>query len=151
MANGTGRAKNPYTHRDYKDKNYWAIDEKETSSLVDAILGDGGNTMTHTENGALTYKSTGDSLLNFFSLAGAVRDRSEQDVIELFRKAWREDANLAMKMLFYFRDIRGGQGERKLFRTIISFIAKQGAKSLSIHRNFSHIPEMGRWDDFFGL
>ena len=64
---------------------------------------------TLTENGATTYKSTLDSVYDMFALGGAYRERSDEDVIMLFKKAYQQDPTLAMKCLFYLRDVRGGK------------------------------------------
>ena len=64
---------------------------------------------TLTENLATTYKSTLSGLLDLFALGGAYRNRSNEDCILLFKKAFDEDPSYAMKCLFYLRDIRGGK------------------------------------------
>lgn len=64
---------------------------------------------TRTENGAVTYKSTLDGLMDLFALGGAYRTRSEDEVITLFEKAFAEDEVHALKCLFYLRDVRGGK------------------------------------------
>jgi Domain of unknown function (DUF2828) len=147
MANGTRRARKPYTRKNVV-KNVYNIDSQETSSLVGAITGKTPSTgMTLTENGARTLKSSGDAVLNLFSLGGALRSRSAEDRVSLFTKAYREDADLAMKALFYFRDIRGGQGERDTFRIIANAMAS--GNNRSILKNVPYIPTFGRWDDLF--
>ena len=75
---------------------------------------------TRTLNGARTHGSTGDACLDFFAVAGGMRYRKPADQIRLFEQAYIETPELAMKLLFHLRDIRGGMGERKLFRTLIS-------------------------------
>ena len=62
-----------------------------------------------TENGAVSYKSTLNNIMDMFALGGAYRNRSESDVWVLFSKAWDENPTLAMKCLFYLRDVRGGK------------------------------------------
>lgn len=104
---------------------------------------------THTENGAVTLKSTLSHTLDFFGLGGSLRNRTEGDVIALFSKAFAEDRLLALKTLFYLRDIRGGQGERKTFRTCIKWIANEYPDVLV--KNIENILEYGRWDDLFSL
>src|SRR4051794_33218096 len=70
-----------------------------------------------TENGAVTHSTTTNAVLDFFALAGAKRN-DIAGAKTLFRKAFQEDRQLAIRALFYLRDIRGGQGERTLFREL---------------------------------
>ena len=102
---------------------------------------------TYTENGALTYKSTLDGLLDLFALGGAYRTRSDADVINLFQKAFAEDEVHALKCLFYLRDVRGGQGERRFFRVVCKWLAREHTAAMK--RNLKYVPEFGRWDDLY--
>ena len=77
-----------------------------------------------TENGAISLKSTMDGVMDLFALGAAYRSRSDEDVILLFEKAWREDPTYALKCLFYIRDCRGGQGERRFFRVVTRWLAR---------------------------
>lgn len=100
---------------------------------------------TYTENLALTHKSTKSDLLDMFALGGAYRTRSDDDVITLFKNAYAENPVYALKCLFYMRDCRGGQGERRFFRVCYEWlIANHPDAAL---RNLVQIPEYGRWDD----
>lgn len=103
------------------------------------------NNITLTENGGLTRKSTLSSVLDMFALGAAYRDRSDEDVILLFKNAFEEDANLAMKCLFYLRDIREGQGERRFFRVVYRWLCCKHPE-VAI-KNLKYISEYGRWDD----
>jgi hypothetical protein len=102
---------------------------------------------TYTENGALTYKSTLNGLLDLFALGGAYRTRSDADVINLFAKAFNEDEAYALKCLFYLRDVRGGQGERRFFRIVTKWLAREHTPAM--RRNLKYVPEFGRWDDLY--
>ena len=44
-----------------------------------------------TENGAVTHKSTRSDLLDMFAMGAAMRTRSNEDVILMFRKAFAEN------------------------------------------------------------
>ena len=63
--------------------------------------------------------------LDFFSTAGALRKAGNAEIISRFVKAYTEDKDTALKILFFARDIRGGLGERRLFRTVLSYLAQQ--------------------------
>ena len=102
---------------------------------------------TYTENGAVTHKTTKSALLDMFAMGAAMRSRSDADVILMFRNAFAENPVYALKCLFYIRDIRGGQGERRFFRICMKDLAKNNTEAAK--RNLQHIPTFGRWDDLY--
>ena len=102
---------------------------------------------TLTENGAITHKSTLNDVLDMFAFGGAYRTRSDADVITLFDNALKQDEVHALKCLFYLRDCRGGQGERRFFRVAMKWLAKTHTDMA--RRNLQYIPEFGRWDDLY--
>lgn len=104
---------------------------------------------TLTENGAIAYKTTESDLLDLFAVIGALRKRPTTEVIEKFNRAFAEDKLLAMKMLFYARDIRNGLGERKIFRNIVNYLATYQTEIMK--KNIDLIPVFGRWDDLYSL
>jgi hypothetical protein len=108
-----------------------------------------GTNMTLTENGALTNKSSLNNLLDWFAAGGALRDRDENSIVGLFQKAWGDDALKALKVLFYFRDVRGGQGERRTFRTCLKWLANSHQNAVKV--NLENVPFYGRWDDLYAL
>ena len=105
--------------------------------------------MTYTENGAATYRSSGRDCLDLFATIGALRRESDQEITYRFLRAYAEDPDLAMKILFYGRDVRGGLGERRVFRTLLRWLAANEPKS--VVRNLPYIAEYGRWDDVLVL
>jgi hypothetical protein len=117
------------------------------NTLINAIQNKTNKTCT--ENGAVALKSTQKATVDFFGLGGALRNRTNDDIIKLFSKAFFEDELIALRTLFYFRDIRGGQGERKTFRTILGWLGENYPEH--VITNFKSIIEFGRWDDIFAL
>ena len=104
-----------------------------------------------TENGALALSTSFSALLDLFAQIGALRTRTNDDIINIFLKAYAEDKDLALKTLFYARDIRGpqGLGERRTFRVILSYLADY--HSDDIKHLIPLIPFYGRWDDVLCL
>lgn len=105
------------------------------------------NNFTSTENGAITHKTTESALLDMFAMGGAMRNRSIGDITLMFKKAYQENPVYALKCLFYLRDIRGGQGERRFFRECMKWLANNDSEAAK--RNLIYIPEFGRWDDLY--
>lgn len=104
---------------------------------------------TNTENGAVTYLTTESDCLDLFATIGALRNASEDEIITRFMRAYAEDPDLATKILFYARDIRGGLGERRAFRTILGYLAKN--ESDTVKKNIENVAEYGRYDDLLVL
>lgn len=104
---------------------------------------------TFTENGARTYRTSGSDCLDLFATVGALRSQDEEEIIARFMRAYAENPLLAMKTLFYARDIRGGLGERRVFRTTLRWLAGQHGES--VRRNVALIAEYGRFDDLLTL
>lgn len=105
--------------------------------------------LTRTENGAIALNTTGDKLLDFYSTIGALRQADDLRIQGLFADAYNEDALMATKIAFYGRDIRGGCGERKTFRTIIRYMAEYHPEALK--PNLDLIGVYGRYDDMYSL
>ena len=107
------------------------------------------NNYAITENGALTHKTTTSDLLDMFAMGAAYRKRSDEDVILLFKNAYEENPEYALKCLFWCRDVRGGAGERRFFRVCMNWLAKND--TAAARRNMKYIAEYGRYDDFYCL
>lgn len=100
---------------------------------------------TRTENGALAHKTTNSAVYDMFAVGAAYRKRSDADCVLLFKNAYKENPELALKCLFYMRDCRGGQGERRFMRVCFKWLAQTHPKAA--RRNLAYISEFGRWDD----
>ena len=103
-----------------------------------------------TENGAPARTTTGDNLIDLFAVIGAMREREESDIISMWENAYREDAELAVRMIFYAGDIRGiGLGERRTFRILIKHLANTHPSIM--RKNIVNIPYYNRWDSLYEL
>ena len=101
------------------------------------------------ENGAIGYRTSGKELLDLNFAVASLRGASEQEIIDKFTKAFFEDKILAMKWLFFARDVRGGLGERRLFRVILKNLVENNPEMVIPVINL--IPEYGRYDDLWCL
>lgn len=103
---------------------------------------------TTTENGCVSYESTGTALVDFFYQAPVIMN-DDKKLIRLFEAAFDEDPVLAIACLFWIRDARGGAGRRQTFRTIYNaFINSPKVKPYMLSC-LNLIPEYGRWDDLW--
>jgi len=118
-----------------------------TNSLLSSLIKEDNKTLT--ENGAPTYKSTLNALVDFFAMGAALRSRPEQDIVNLFIKSFAEDPLLSIKLLFHIRNIRGGQGERRTCRIILKYLGDNYPEI--VVQNLGNIVHYGRFDDLFVL
>ena len=104
---------------------------------------------TFTENGATAYNTSSDALVDLFATIGALRERDELEVTRIFADAYAVDPLLATKILFYARDIRGGLGEKKVFKDIIRYCAQYHPEA--IIPNLDLIGVYGCYKDLYAL
>jgi len=102
-----------------------------------------------TENGMPTNSSSLNSCVDLFFTIGAMRGQDKDRLIANFSSALLDDPTRAMKILFWARDIRGGAGERQIFRDIMKYLAQDHTDVLL--KNIPYISEYGRWDDLLHL
>ena len=100
---------------------------------------------TVTENGMKTNSTSLNAVVDLFFNIGAMRGQDKNRLIANFSKSFNEDPTRSLKILFWARDIRGGAGERQIFRDIVKYLADQ--KTESIRPLLPLIAEYGRWDD----
>ena len=104
---------------------------------------------TRTENGAVALNTTGDARLDLFGSIGSLRTAEDMRIDTLFEEAYKVDPLFATKIAFYARDIRGGLGERRVFRTILRDMAEFHPEAL--RPNLDLIGVFGRYDDLYCL
>jgi len=100
------------------------------------------NQTTFTENGMPSLQSSGSAVTDLFYNIGAMRGK---DPVPAFAAAFGENMDYALRIALWARDVRGGAGERKLFRDILLWLemANPAAAALLALK----VPEVGRWDD----
>ena len=104
---------------------------------------------TVTENGAATHITTESDCLDLFATIGALRRESDSEIVTRFVRAYSENRDIAMKLLFFARDIRGGLGERRVFKVILNWLANN--EPATVRKNIAHVAEYGRYDDLLCL
>ena len=118
-------------------------------NFINAIQNTINDEKTTTENGALGYRTTGKELLDLNFAVASLRSMSDEEVANRFKKAFCENNLLAMKWLFFARDVRQGLGERRLFRVVLADLVKSNPEMVIPVINL--IPEYGRYDDLWCL
>lgn len=106
------------------------------------------NNITFTQNGALTYSSSGNACVDLFSKIGSLRNTPEKNILAMFVAAFKENPEVALRILAYARDIRGGLGEKRIYRTIARTLLDKGA-NLDVFADMTI--EFGSWKDIFEI
>ena len=95
--------------------------------------------------GMTAMASSLNECVDLFFQVGAMRGKDKNALLRMFTKAYSENPLVATKVLFWVRDVRGGAGERQIFRDILEYLAENSTDV--VRKNLSLIPEFGRWDD----
>ena len=101
--------------------------------------------ITHTENGGTAYRSSESYCLDMFFKAGAMRNSSAEEIADTVIRAYTEDPDKTMKIIFFARDARGGLGERRFFRCAVSALVNTAPEA--VEKNIPLFAEYGRYDD----
>jgi len=101
-------------------------------------------TEARTLNGMKAIKSTLNSNVDLFYKIGASRGKN---LSAEFERAYQEDANLAIRVALWSRDVRGGAGERQIFRDFLVHLENHNVGVLLNTNLLKKVSELGRWDD----
>jgi hypothetical protein len=112
----------------------------EMNTFVNAVM----NQEARTENGMKARKSTANALVDLFYNIGASRGK---DITPAFTAALVANEDLALRIALWARDVRGGAGEREIFRQVLRYLEKNRPDLAK--RVLAKVPEVGRWDDVF--
>ena len=99
---------------------------------------------SRTTNGMKARATTANACVDLFFAIGASRGKN---IIPQFTAAFVENSDLALRIVAWARDVRGGAGERELFRQVLTHLETtkpEAAKALLLK-----VPELGRFDDLF--
>lgn len=110
------------------------------NTFVNAVV----NQEARTANGMRARKSTSNKCVDLFFKIGASRGK---DITADFVAAYVENKELALRIAQWARDVRGGSGEREIFRQILKYLDKHDADAAKAL--LKKVPEIGRWDDIF--
>lgn len=102
--------------------------------------------LARTENGMKAFAGTGNALTDLFYKAGASRGT---DLSPVFARAYAEDRTRALRLMAWMRDVRGGAGERKQYRTLLQWVERNASDELI--QMAAVTAEYGRWDDLLVL
>lgn len=121
------------------------------SSFVDALVNtiDDAYNRTLTENGAVAFEHTSSKLLDLNFALSSLNGSSDKEILDMWVPAFNEDPLMAMKWLFYSRDVLQGAGMRHLFRVCLNDLAKDEPKF--VEKFIPLVAEYGRWDDLYCL
>jgi len=99
---------------------------------------------TVTENGMKTLESSLNKNIDLFYTIGASRGK---DITKAFEAAYLEDREIALRIIQCARDVRGGAGERQLFRDCLLFLEANYKTEFFDTKLIANVAEIGRWDD----
>jgi hypothetical protein len=117
-----------------------SVKEKKMNAFVNAIA----TQEARTTNGMKAQKGTGKATVDLFYKIGASRGKN---IVGDFTAAYVENQDVALRIAQWARDVRGGAGERQLFRDILVHLEKRDPDmALALLKK---VPEVGRWDDIF--
>ena len=102
------------------------------------------NQEARTANGMVARKSTANACVDLFFKIGASRGK---DITKDFVAAYAENREVALRIAQWVRDVRGGAGEREIFRQILAYLDKHQPADAALL--LMKVPEIGRWDDIF--
>ena len=99
------------------------------------------NNMTLTENASYTFESTTSHCLDFYF--EAMQNTGQDHIVKLLEQAWKENADLTLKLIFQLRDVRKGKGASIEFHHSLVWLFKY--HPLTLIHNMQYLPQHGYW------
>lgn len=95
-------------------------------------------------NGMKAQESSLSKTVDLFYAIGASRGKN---ILREFELAYHENRDVALRIAQWARDVRGGAGERQIFRDVLKFLEKNYKHELLDTKILLNVAEIGRWDD----
>lgn len=115
-------------------------------SFVNALFREANPYPTVTENGARGEATSGHPLLDFYFQLPSMRTMESGKLFAKWQAGFDENPTLALRLLFYIRDTRGGMGEKAIFQHLMQELARQAPRVAQVL--YPLIPEYGYFKDF---
>ncbi|AFC21626.1 RNA-binding protein [Cronobacter phage vB_CsaM_GAP32] len=103
------------------------------------------NNRSTTANGGASLKSTLNPLVDLFFMIGSLRNKDLGAYKAQFDAAYAANPTLALQMILWARDVRGGAGERNTPRELLKYLEVKHPED--VLRVIPVLAEFGRWDD----
>lgn len=100
--------------------------------------------VARTQNGMRARSTTANPALDLFGSIGASRGKN---ILPAFEAAYRDNKDLALRIAQWARDVRGGAGERQLYRDILLWLEANDLDTLVTSNLIPNLAEIGRFDD----
>jgi hypothetical protein len=97
-----------------------------------------------TNNGMRAFATTSNANVDLFGSIAAMRGKN---VVPAFAAAYSENRDYALRIAQWARDVRGGAGERQIYRDILLWLEKSDVQTLIDSHLLDNLPELGRFDD----
>lgn len=100
--------------------------------------------VARTLNGMRARATTSNAALDLFGSIGASRGKN---ILPAFAAAFEQNRDLALRVAQWARDVRGGAGERQIYRDILLYLEAAEPRLLVESKLLDNLPELGRFDD----
>lgn len=120
-----------------------------SSKFEQALKSTLSNEISISENGSVGYKTAGNPLLDINFSVSSLRNKGDSEIVKMFSEAFYFNPLLAIKWLFFLRDIRGGMQERRSFRVCFKWLST--IRPELVKKLIPLCAEYGRFDDLFCL
>ncbi|GAB5364281.1 hypothetical protein AAMO2058_000956300 [Amorphochlora amoebiformis] len=110
------------------------VESPDMNKLVDSLADMSG--LTRTENMAVSWRSTKSACLDFFF--DTLPDVHEDEVFDMLERAWNEDPQITLKLIFQLGDVRKGKGDRTNYYRSLMWLFRNYPKTFL--KNAHYIP-----------